>query len=82
VRMPNLAAQGDLSYGTYLYAFPVTQVWVQVLQPVSPWVVFLLSLATVLPLAWMSWHVVEQNALRLKGRLRAPGRKTSGAAAG
>ena len=74
VRMPNLAAHGDLSYGTYLYAFPVTQVWVQILQPVSPWVVFVLSLVTVLPLAWMSWHVVEQSALRLKGRLRAPSR--------
>src|SRR5687768_16880017 len=47
VRMPNLAARGDLSYGTYLYAFPVTQVWVQALQPVSPWVVFLFSLVTV-----------------------------------
>ena len=82
VRMPNLAAHGDLSYGTYLYAFPVTQVWVQILQPVSPWVVFLLSLVSVLPLAWMSWHVVEQSALRLKGRLRAPARKPSGAAAG
>ena len=67
VRLPNLAAHGDLSYGTYLYAFPVTQVWVQALQPVSPWVVFALSLVTVLPLAWMSWHVLEQNALRLKG---------------
>ena len=67
VRLPNLAAHGDLSYGTYLYAYPVTQVWVQVLQPVSPWVVFALSLVTVMPLAWMSWHVVEQNALRLKG---------------
>ena len=79
VRMPNLAAHGDLSYGTYLYAFPVTQVWVQVLQPVSPWVVFLLSLATVLPLAWMSWHVLEQNALRLKGRLRRREPKLRGA---
>ena len=79
VRMPNLAAHGDLSYGTYLYAFPVTQVWVQVLQPVSPWVVFVLSLVTVLPLAWMSWHVLEQNALRLKGRLRRREPKLRGA---
>ncbi len=84
LRMPNLAARGDLSYGTYLYAFPVTQVWVQMLQPVSPWVVFGLSLATVLPLAWMSWHIVEQNALRLKGTLsrRAPARKATRTAAG
>lgn len=69
IRVPNLAAHGDLSYGTYLYAFPVTQVWIQILQSVSPWVVFVLSLAIVLPLAWVSWHLVEQNALRLKGRL-------------
>jgi peptidoglycan/LPS O-acetylase OafA/YrhL len=84
VRMPNLAEHGDLSYGTYLYAFPVTQVWVQVLQPVSPWVVFTLSLATVLPLAWMSWHAVEQNALRLKGALsdRSPRLRRSNQPAG
>jgi peptidoglycan/LPS O-acetylase OafA/YrhL len=81
LRMPNLAARGDLSYGTYLYAFPVTQIWIQILQPVSPWIVFMLSLVTVLPLAWMSWHVVEQNALRLKGRLRAPAGKARRAAA-
>ena len=79
LRMPNLAAHGDLSYGTYLYAFPVTQVWVQVLQPGSPWVVFLLSLATVLPLAWMSWHLVEQSALRLKGTLSRRTPKLRGA---
>lgn len=82
IRLPNLAAHGDLSYGTYLYAFPVTQVWVQVLQPVSPWVVFLLSLVTVLPLAWMSWHVLEQNALRLKGTLSRRSLKLRDAPAG
>lgn len=82
VRLPNLAAHGDLSYGTYLYAFPVTQVWVQVLQPASAWVVFLLSLATVIPLAWMSWHVLEQNALRLKGTLSKRRPKLRGAPTG
>jgi peptidoglycan/LPS O-acetylase OafA/YrhL len=70
VRLPNLAARGDLSYGTYLYAFPVTQIWVEALQPVSPWVVLSLTLATTLPLAWLSWNLVERHALRLKGRLR------------
>ena len=80
IRMPNLAAHGDLSYGTYLYAFPVTQVWVQILEPVSPWVVLALSLATTLPLAWLSWHLLEKHALRLKGRLRrkpAPRRRSA-----
>lgn len=67
LRLPRLDAYGDLSYGTYLYAFPVTQLWVLLLAPVGPWVVLALTLATVLPLAWLSWHVVEERALRLKG---------------
>lgn len=59
-----------LSYGTYLYAFPATQLWVQTLDPGSPWMVVLLVLATVLPLAWVSWHLVEAPALSQKGAMR------------
>lgn len=69
VRLPDLSARGDLSYGTYLYAFPVTQLWVDALGPSSPWPVAGLTLLSTLPLAWISWHVVEAPALRLKGRL-------------
>ena len=28
IRLPDLAARGDLSYGTYLFAFPASQIWV------------------------------------------------------
>jgi peptidoglycan/LPS O-acetylase OafA/YrhL len=69
VRLPDLAARGDLSYATYLYAFPVAQLWVHWLHPSSPWPVAALTLITVLPLAWLSWRLVEAPALRLKGRL-------------
>ena len=69
VRLPDLSARGDLSYGTYLYAFPATQLWVDALHPSSPWPVAALTLITVLPLAWISWRAVEAPALRLKGRL-------------
>jgi peptidoglycan/LPS O-acetylase OafA/YrhL len=67
VRLPNLAARGDFSYGAYLYAFPVTQLWIQILDPGSPWVVAALTFLTVMPLAMLSWHLVERSALRRKG---------------
>jgi len=71
VRLPDLAAKGDLSYGTYLFAFPVTQLWVAALGPGKPLVIAALSAAVCLPLALASWRAVEAPALRLKGRLSA-----------
>ncbi len=72
VRLPDLAARGDFSYGTYLYAFFVTQIWVSALGPGHAWVVLVLTVITTLPLAVLSWHLVEAPALRLKGKLLPP----------
>ncbi len=69
VRLPDLAARGDLSYGLYLYAFPVTQTWIWLLQPQNPWVLVALVFCTALFLAAVSWHFVEKPCLALKGRL-------------
>lgn len=72
IRLPDLAAGGDLSYGTYLFAFPASQMWVMALGPGSPWLVALLTAAVVLPMAYCCWRLVEAPALRLKGRLVPP----------
>jgi peptidoglycan/LPS O-acetylase OafA/YrhL len=69
VRLPDLARHGDFSYGTYLYAFFVTQLWVAALGPGDAALVAVLTLAGTLPLAVASWFLVEAPALRLKGRL-------------
>ncbi len=69
VRLPDLAARGDFSYGTYLYAFFVSQLWVSAFGPGKPWLVAALTLVTTLPLAIASWRLVEEPALGLKGRL-------------
>ena len=60
---------GDLSYGTYLYAFPMQQV---MLDHGRDWAIVRCTLAS-LGLAFLSWHLVEAPALRLKPRDKAPG---------
>jgi peptidoglycan/LPS O-acetylase OafA/YrhL len=63
----------DISYGTYVYAFPLQQTLACVGLATLPVPVFaLLSVAVTLPVAAASWFVVERPALRLKGRSRPP----------
>ena len=59
---------GDLSYGTYLYGWPVEQVVRGVIGPsVSGWTLCLISLPIAVACGWASWHLVEKHALSLKG---------------
>lgn len=62
---------GDLSYGTYIYAYFVQQLCVRY-WPGHGTAVGSLLVATVvtLGLAWCSWHAVEAPSLRLKRHLR------------
>ncbi|HEY4047589.1 MAG TPA: acyltransferase [Acidobacteriaceae bacterium] len=61
----NAARFGDLSYGTYLYAFPVLQVIVQWRgHTVNPFMLFLLGTPPTLMLALGSWYGVERWFLR------------------
>lgn len=60
------ARWGDLSYGMYLYAFPVQQL-VLYCVPEGNYPILTCALLT-LPLAFLSWHLVEKPALRLKRR--------------
>ena len=59
---------GDLSFGLYLYAFPMQQLILAFL-PQNDWPVLTCAAAT-LPLAFLSWHLVERPALRWKPRRR------------
>jgi len=68
VRLPNLDRWGDISYGVYVFAFPIQQLIVKDVTR-SPLEVLLYSTLVVVPLSMMSWHFVEKPALRLKGKL-------------
>jgi len=56
----------DLSYGIYLWGFPVTQVVVNDLHPPNPFTTLLLIILIILPLALLSWYLVESKALKAK----------------
>ena len=68
-RLPIIPAArfGDLSYGIYIYGWPVEQgvIWLLGGRAVW-WQVFLLALPAAAALAFLSWHLVERPALRLK----------------
>jgi len=58
---------GDFSYGLYLYAFPIQQIIGQISAGrLSPEAMLIITLPVTLLLAVISWHFVEQPALRIK----------------
>ncbi|RYC30002.1 acyltransferase [Lichenibacterium minor] len=58
---------GDLSYGTYLYAFPIQMLTLsRWLDASNFWWLTLVDVAVALVCAVLSWHLVERPALRLK----------------
>ena len=61
----------DVSYGMYIYAFPTQQLLaVAGLVTLTPLVFFGVSALATLPLAALSWFLVEKRALALKHRFK------------
>jgi peptidoglycan/LPS O-acetylase OafA/YrhL len=56
----------DISYGVYLWSFPISQVLVAAKYATSPWANSIVTLLVVVPIAMTSWVFVERPALRLK----------------
>jgi peptidoglycan/LPS O-acetylase OafA/YrhL len=68
-----LTAPGDVSYGIYVYAFPVQQSVSALWGPgLAPGVMFLIALPVTYGLAFLSWRLIELPALRRKRRGRQP----------
>lgn len=57
---------GDLSFGMYVYSYPIQQLIYHVAPGLHQLWCFALTLALVLPLSCLSWRVLERPALNLK----------------
>jgi peptidoglycan/LPS O-acetylase OafA/YrhL len=82
-RLPVVPAArlGDLSYGLYIYGWPIEQCVVYFGGGRAPWwAVFPISTAIAVPVAFLSWHAIEK---RCRWRRRVPaGPALAAAAAG
>lgn len=54
---------GDISYGIYIFAFPIQQSILLIIPGVHPLVLFVLALSATIPVALLSWHLVENPSL-------------------
>ncbi len=62
---------GDLSYGTYLFAFPIQQILVQRLHGLSPLLLFFYATPLTMLLAALSWYCIERHFLHPGKLVRA-----------
>ncbi|RMH53338.1 MAG: acyltransferase [Alphaproteobacteria bacterium] len=72
--LPVLKLKGDISYGVYVYGWPVAQLIVAFAGPMTPATLATLNLFAVLPFAAASWAFVEKPALGLLSRRRPAAR--------
>lgn len=57
---------GDSSFGIYIYAFPIQQMWVHSFPQSGPYAMIAGAGTAVILLGFLSWHFLEKRALSLK----------------
>lgn len=58
----------DVSYGLYLYAWPVQKMLIFYVPSISPWTVFGMATVLCIGLGWFSWTFVEKPFMNLKNQ--------------
>lgn len=68
-KMSWFGKKGDMSYGIYIYSFPIQQMIVSSTGTTNPYTLFLIAYPITLVASYASWHLVESKALRLKTKI-------------
>lgn len=56
----------DVSYGVYLYGWPIQKLFLWYHPGISPWTLLVLTVPAVILIASISWYLIEKPALRFK----------------
>lgn len=74
--LPHFDRKRDISYGVYIYGYPIQQVLVLAGAAAwGGWALFAVAYLLTVGFAVLSWHFIEQPALRLKRMFAAKGRR-------
>ncbi|CAN5169245.1 acyltransferase [soil metagenome] len=65
-RTAPLKLRADLSYGVYIYAFLLTQIFIELFPATNVFQLILFVISGVIPLSLLSWKLIESKALSLK----------------
>jgi peptidoglycan/LPS O-acetylase OafA/YrhL len=65
----NLPQFPDISYGTYLWGWPVQQTLSHFFPTIQFWPYFLATLAITLTMAYLSWRIIENRSMRFGKKL-------------
>lgn len=64
-----IGTKNDISYGVYIYAWPVQSLMVQHYPAISPWALSTITIIVVALLGYVSWIMVERPFINLKKKL-------------
>ncbi|HET8637884.1 MAG TPA: acyltransferase, partial [Acidobacteriaceae bacterium] len=64
-RLSKLANKTDLSYGIYLYAWPIASILAWNFRQINPWLLSAITFAGAAAVAYFSWTLVEKPCLAL-----------------
>jgi peptidoglycan/LPS O-acetylase OafA/YrhL len=72
VNLRHFARENDLSYGIYLWGWPLLQVLTRLLPHLNGVTIFLVAMPVVCGVAFLSWRWIERQSLNLKRAHRGP----------
>lgn len=66
--LSRIGLRTDISYGVYLYAWPIQNSIIYRYPDISPWLLFIISAALSVVCGFISWTLVEKRMIALKHR--------------
>jgi peptidoglycan/LPS O-acetylase OafA/YrhL len=65
-QISELSKYGDISYGMYIYAYPIQQLILHYNHKITIELFVVLSILFTIPFAMLSWHFIEKKSLKFK----------------